>query len=188
MTKLEFAAFIASLRKALPRFAPDMDDRQTLDLWFQELGGMSTEEANHVYRSAIRTMDAFPSIRQVLELAGRGERTDEEKGREVAERMWAAIGKLGYIAKPERLLEFIGPIGVEVVRLQGGWKHLCEIATFDNATTLKAQWRELAVIVAKKARADQLDAPPDFAKLPEKAQAALKTLDAKWTLGDGRKS
>ncbi len=177
MNHTEFINFIAALRKALPRYAPDMNDRQTLDIWFAELGSMSLEEARDVYRSAIRSLDSFPSIRQVLELAGQAEQSPEDKGREVGERMWAAISRFGYCGRLPEVHAYIGPIGVEVVRMQGGWANVCEIATDDNGAALKAQWRELAAVIARRGSA-ALDAPPDFNKLPERARLALAKADS----------
>ncbi len=164
------------MTKALPRFAPDMTDKETISIWFNELGNLSHQEAVAVYHAALRKFDSFPSIRQVLELAGHGEPSNEDKGREVAERIWAAIDRFGsqYAETTHRHAEInasIGPIGVEVVRMSGGWNQLCAIATYDNATTIKAQWREMAAAVARKGAAG--GAPPDFAKLPERARLAL---------------
>ncbi len=177
MSTKEFAAFVASLRKALPRFAPDMDDRETLSLWYGEIGEMSVEDAGRVYKAAVRTMDSFPSIRQVLELAGRAEAPDTDKAREVGERIWSAIGRFGYQVGDSgqaKVNDYLGPIGVEVVRMQGGWNSICETTTFDNAATLKAQWRELAAVLIRKDRNGELNAPPEFSKLPERVRLALE--------------
>ncbi len=179
MNSVEFSTFVAALRKALPRFAPDMNDRQTLSIWFDELGSMTTEDATAVYRAAIRSLDSFPSIRQILELAGQGEASPEDKGREVAERIWGAIGRFGYQVTDRRTAEinaFLGPIGAHLVRMEGGWNNVCEFATDEKMTTLKAQWRDAAAAMARKGRGS-LDEPPDFAKLPERAQLALAKAD-----------
>jgi hypothetical protein len=178
----EFVCFVASLRKALPRYAPDMDDRETLSVWFAELGKLSTDDAGRIYKAAVRSMDSFPSIRQILELAGLAEAPDEDKAREVGERIWSAISRFGHQVSESgqaKVNEYLGPVGVEVVRLQGGWNQICEMATFDNAPTLKAQWRELAAVMLRKGRTGALDAPPEFAKLPDRAKLAIQAANSK---------
>lgn len=156
-----------------------MNDHQTLSIWFNELGSMTTEEAAAVYRAAIRSMDSFPSIRQILELAGQGEQSAEDKGREVAERIWGAIRRFGQQVSDRHMADIyarLGPIGTHLVRMEGGWNNVCECATDDKMTTLKAQWRDAAAAIARKGRGS-LDEPPDFAKLPERARLALAKAD-----------
>lgn len=50
-----------------------------------------------------------------------------------------AIGRVGPYRIPE-----LSPEAMEVIRLEGGWKRLCEVVTNDNLSFYKAQWRQLA--------------------------------------------
>jgi len=157
----------------------------TLEIWFSELGQMTVEQLSAVYRAAVGSRSSFPSIAEVRDLAGLKEPTDEDRGRETAERIFAGIGKFGSMVNQKSwpsIAAFIGPIGEEVVRLQGGWNQICDITDYDNATTLKAQWRELATALCRKARSGDLISPPKFSELPPRAQTALKGL-----LGPGGK-
>ncbi len=176
-TVQKFSKFMIALASTLPRFAPKIDDN-TLDLWFAAIGQRLTDdELGVIYQQSIERFDQFPSMRELLELAGKAELGDEGKSREVAELIWSAIIRWGSQLKrwPEISMR-IGPIGVEVVRLAGGWQNICDVATDENAGTMKAQWRHLAEHMIAKARSGTLDMPPDFGALPEKARTAMTLL------------
>ena len=135
----------------------------------------------------VDTHRRFPTVGEIKQAMGVSEQSNEDKGREVGELIWAAICRFGSVMSrwPE-IAAAIGPIGVEVVKRQGGWMTICEIATNDNATTLKAQWRELAQVLARKP-VGELDVPPDFTRLPEAAQKELALLVDKFSMPGGKR-
>lgn len=181
VTKQEFSRFLFKLSVALPKFAPPLDEKAA-EVWYEELGSLSLEQLMHVYQTCVRSLDAFPSIRQALEFAGAAEASPDDKGRQVADLIYTAIGKFGSIvgsmeraaAKKLTIEQFVGPIGSEVIRLQGGWNRICEIVDYDNAPTMKAQWRGLAASLARSGKLGDTSVPPDFARLPEATVAILK--------------
>ena len=132
----------------------------------------------------LKTSRRFPTLGEIEAAMGVGEPTDADKGREVGERIYTAIGRWGTQSRNNwpAIAEYIGPIGVKVVEMQGGWQQVCETTDYDNAGMLKAQWRELAAVLARKEAAGTLDEAPKFAKLPEGASAAIGELGAKLSL------
>jgi hypothetical protein len=89
--------------------------------------------------------------------------TLESNARESASRIATAVSRIG----PYRTAEakaYIGELGWEVVKRQGGWEETCAALTYDNATTLQAQWRELAISLGRRARIGLLDTPPSLPK------------------------
>lgn len=178
IAKTEFAGFMVRLAIAIPRYAPNVQEKSFLDVWYQELGHLSPEELRNAYALAVARFDAFPSIRQILELVGRAGESPQDKGREVAERIYHALGRPW---SSERRDEYVGPIGVEVVRLAGGWLRLGETVMEKDATTHKAQWREMARIVAEK---QGLGAAPGFERL--EPQAEIKALAERHAVAPGR--
>lgn len=111
----------------------------------------------------------FPTVAEVKTELGIVDApvSDEDKGREVGERIWAALCKWGsQLSRWDEISTYIGPIGVEVVKMQGGWQAICDVATNDQAAALKAQWRGLAIILAAKGSRGTLDEPPEFGSLP----------------------
>ena len=72
-----------------------------------------------------------------------------------------SIGKDGY-TNPERAEERMGPLACEVVKQSGGWKHICTLLTPQNETTVKAQLRDLAKTVSKRAKRGELDQAPEL--------------------------
>lgn len=173
-TRKEFTHFMAALAKAVPMNAPKIDD-DTIALWFSVLGQFSFENLQVALKRAMMTCEYFPSVKLLLSFLGASEADDDEVGREVGERIWTAISKWG--CQPKRWPEiagFIGPVGASVVEMQGGWVHVCETATNDNAAILKAQWRELAIVQVKKIKRGDLGPPklPDGPPMPAVAQLA----------------
>lgn len=156
-TRQEFGVFMYRLAAAIPRFAPAVKDQAVLDAWFDELGKLDTATLTAIYKRAVAGCDQFPSIKQCLELVGLAPQSAVDKAREVAERIYGGIKRYGEITGEtgkrrwtEEIAPYLGDIGVEVVRLGGGWNHLCEVVLDSDATTWKAQWRGTAEAVAKR--------------------------------------
>lgn len=187
-TRSEFAMFMVRLAEAIPRFAPDVRQPHVVEAWYDHLGQLSTLELTQAYQAALAKFDSFPSIREVLGVLGRAPPSPEDKAREVAERIWGAISRFHSVvgtsatalARLRAIDDYLGPIGAHVVKVAGGWNQICELATNDNATTLKAQWREFAKVTALKGPA-HLEAPPTWDVLPEPAREAIRALTSRTT-------
>jgi len=171
-SKEEFAKFMLTMGAAIPRFAPNTGDPNVLSVWFAELGSLSVDELRFIYSRAVKKFDSFPSMREVLELVDRDEQSPEEISREVAELIWSGISRFSTIngrdsAKWDAICEYLGPVGAEVVRAAGGWNNICDNATNANMTSLKAQWREFAKVVATRGPNRKA---PDFDSLPTRPE------------------
>lgn len=66
----QFTRFMTNLKKTLPKYAPDLEP-STVALWFDALSQIEVEELRAVYKYCIDTLDAFPSIKLIKELANR---------------------------------------------------------------------------------------------------------------------
>lgn len=73
--------------------------------------------------------------------------SDEQVGVEAASRIIEAMARVGWV-DPQGARAFMGEIAWEVVVREGGWTALCERTKNDDLPILKAQWRELAKVVA----------------------------------------
>jgi hypothetical protein len=62
---------------------------------------------------------------------------------EIAGRISTSMSRHGY-TNPQRAETAIGPVGWRVVGLMGGWTHICQTTTVDDARTFYAQCRDLA--------------------------------------------
>lgn len=80
---------------------------------------------------------------------------------DIANTILTAIGKDGH-TNPERAKERIGELGWAVVERMGGWKHLCEAVTFENEGMFRAQIRDYAQTVSKKAKRGELNEMPSL--------------------------
>jgi hypothetical protein len=134
--------------------------------------------AGRVVEALKRMMDGakrFPTVNEIKAELGEAPQTAEDKGREVADRIWVSLTRgwassLSPAVQAERDT-FVGPIGVEVVRQMGGWQRLGEVCMEDEETTRKAQWRETARIIAQKGG---LGAAPQHERLAPAMQETLK--------------
>lgn len=100
----------------------------------------------------------------------------EADGREAASRIATAVSRIGPY-QTDHAREFIGTLGWEVVRRQGGWEETCKALTYDNATTMQAQWRELAIAVGRRSRIGLLDTPPELPR-PAATTGQLRSFGA----------
>lgn len=85
----------------------------------------------------------------------------EDDGQEIANLIMKSISQDGY-TNSERAKNKIGELGWEVVQRMGGWQHLCEVITNDNESTFRAQIRDFAETVSKKAKRGELNTTPSL--------------------------
>ena len=113
-------------------------------------------ENSHKYRN-------MPSISQLKELMGETNLDDEAIARDCVARIRGAIDKLGYTAKPEKVLERIGSLGMHLVSTCGGWETFCKaFNTWDELDFRLVQLRKEAEVALKKDRAGQFHIPPSL--------------------------
>jgi hypothetical protein len=88
---------------------------------------------------------------------------------DVAGRIGGAMSRFGY-TNPRQAEQFIGPIGWAVVRILGGWQHLCNTITTDEMRTFHAQCRELAKSQLEISRVRAREAPHDALPAPARRE------------------
>jgi hypothetical protein len=93
----------------------------------------------------------------------------------VANLVISAVGKYGY-TNPDKARKLMGELGWETVKLMGGWKHLCEALEHDNETTFRAQIRNLAGTVRRKALRGDLHVAPELPQSSELKNLISKTM------------
>lgn len=134
----------------------------------------------------LKSARRFPTVADVESAMGICEASPEDKGREVANRIFYAIerwgdmnGESGVLKWENEIAPYLGPIGCKVVTVNGGWNYLCSNVTNDDATTWKAQWRDYACSLARGHVGDEA---PDFATLHPRVNDAIKALVEKHTI------
>lgn len=73
----------------------------------------------------------------------------EDNAIELSAKIEMALSKYGY-TNPDKAKEFIGEVGWEIVKLNGGWQNMCQTIDVDDLPILKAQWRNLAKSLLNK--------------------------------------
>jgi hypothetical protein len=180
MSPNEFKKFIDILKSMFPH-APDFDGVQ-LNAWYSYFQAISSATAFAAIPDLIETCDRFPSIKQLL--AAMNPKPDHDaEARLIADKIWGAIERFGSLKSKQDLVRTaIGETGWKVVENMGGWRVVCEIASYDNVSTLKAQWRESAKALLDIAdidrRRDSLGLPPSHERqaLPKEAESVLDVL------------
>lgn len=129
----------------------------------------------------------FPTIKDLLKEIDpqkHAEIDPEGEASLVASLIAGAVSRKGYTCKMDVLQEIIGTLGMEVVRLNGGWERICEELTHDNIATYKAQWRREALAIINRRKAgfkSEAPALPDvnYKNLPTEAQLLLERASEK---------
>lgn len=132
----------------------------------------------------------FPTIKDVLTALDptRHAKLDSEgEASLVAGAIVGAVARKGYTCKPDVLEGLIGTLGMEVVRISGGWQRICDELTPENTPTYKAQWRREALAILQRRALGYGDLMPELPTgLPEEHKLTLRQLADKLTL-DARK-
>lgn len=116
---------------------------EVVALYYQHLSTLGFADATKAIDHIIvtrRSRDPFPSIKEIREVI-KPELRPEDEASEVVGRIVQAISRCGPYESPK---EFLGQTAWEIVCEEGGWTTVCELLTFDNMPTLKAQWRRAA--------------------------------------------
>lgn len=74
----------------------------------------------------------------------------------IAESIAGAIAKVGPYRSPKLCL-----VAHQIISMAGGWQSLCELITYDNLATYKAQWRMAAKGLLGRAQREHYLALPD---------------------------
>jgi hypothetical protein len=142
MSPIEFKRFIDILKPMFP-FSPEMDAAQ-LTAWYSYFEEIPASSAYAAIPHITQNCDRFPSIKQ-LQDAIQPKPDHDAEARVIVDKIWTAIERFGSARnKDEKIREAIGDLGMRVVKQLGGWLSVCNCANYDDASTIKAQWRESA--------------------------------------------
>lgn len=181
MTPAEFSTFIDVLKGLFPQ-SPQFDGAM-LNAWYGFFDKFSVLQMFGILKEVPKHCDRFPSIKQLLEMLEPKADKDAE-ARIIADKIWAGIERFGSMkSKQDLVRQSIGEVGWQVVENMGGWRVVCDIASYDNVGQMKAQWRESAKAIMDvaevKAQRDRLglDSPPEWEALPSGSSNDRNTLD-----------
>lgn len=143
---------------------------ETLDLYLE----LFSEHPIEVVMGAIKKYMRDPKNKfmflpaQILEMID-PKSNPEQIANEVASRIIMHVAGIGY-ADPARAEEKLGPFAWHIVKLMGGWSHLCQTMMAGQENTWRAQIRDLARGQwAKQEAGIPLDAPAEKIGLPQKS-------------------
>lgn len=142
-----------------------------VDMYVQDLIDIPPADllrAIRLYRNDSRN-DRFPLPSK---LRGTIQIPDDQRARDAVARILTAISTFGNYRNSEAK-EFIGELGWEIVKLNGGWEETCRSISDDNKGIVLAQWRELGITLIAKHRLGLDDQKP---ALEFKSKGSLNSL------------
>jgi hypothetical protein len=133
-----------------------------------DLEDLPVEAVEQVYRKLRQEKGRrqMPLPGEVRSQIAPEEVSEEDLARNAVSRLIEAVAKFGWI-NPFGAKSHIGELGWLVVQREGGWTRVCEELNTDNLPTLRAQWRDLAISLARTAKAGKLHQAP---ALPQSAE------------------
>lgn len=150
---------LSSLRLILPKYAPSEIPLSVCTLWCDAVEEFSDEIIYKAFKHASQNLTEFPTPATIKRLCLGSSQTYEEIAQETAVKIEAAISRIGSnrydINKDSierhnaKLKEAVGDIGMEVIRLMGGWNIVCEV-DYDGLISLRKQLRDLSNVVCKR--------------------------------------
>lgn len=137
-----FLTRIAALAQMVPGFTLAKEMLGIYEAQLKDLGYEALCIALDEIISTRSSRDPFPSVREIRERLD-PKADPETEANLIASQIVGAITRIGpYNSAAARAA--IGDVGWEIVRMEGGWEHICQSLTYDNLVAMKAQWRNTA--------------------------------------------
>jgi len=144
MDKERFISMLRGYAAVQPWRAPDFTKNEVAWYYYQDLKNYQLEEIRSAFEKHIRKADHFPSLREIHSLCGKGQVDDSTRSSIIAMNIIAAIRKFGWNNHKEAMA-YIGNDGERVVKLMGGWTHLCDAITDSNLSYMQNTIKDNAI-------------------------------------------
>lgn len=153
---------IAQIILGLAEYYDKTINENQLSMYVEDLSFLTPEELSYAVKEYRINPENkfFPLPAKLIELVNPFI-DPEDEARDVASLIIAAVSSCGY-TNPGRAEREIGELGWTVIKRMGGWLHLCENLNANNEGMYRAQIRDYAQTVAKKAARGELDQRPQL--------------------------
>lgn len=138
----EFYTKLIGLAGMVPHFTLT---KETIGLYDQHLEPLGYERVCSALDRLILERDSrdpFPSIKDIRMVID-PELDPDQEAVVIASRISGAVARVGPY-QVELAKQMVGDVGWKIVQCEGGWENVCQTLTYENQSTLKAQWRNLA--------------------------------------------
>lgn len=142
-------ADISKIIVALAEYYDKILSAQQIAMYVEDLIELEPQElvdAIKRYRNDPKN-ERFPLPVKLKAMIGAAD-SPEDAARDASSRIVAAVSRYGW-NNPTQARVYIGGLGWEVVRRQGGWLNVCEMLTYSNQGQYQAQWREIALSIQR---------------------------------------
>lgn len=147
----EFQTYLTALAAMTPNFVLTKELIAVFDEAASKIGYGKASRAVKQFIAENSSRDPFPSVSDMLKKSEFNSLDAEE----IAAKIFGAVSKFGsYRVSDARI--FLGEVAWKIVTMEGGWESLCQMITYENASTLQAQWRKLASVVIQRKNTEKL--------------------------------
>lgn len=149
-----FYAKLTGLAAMIPNFTLI---EEVIELYDQHLGPLGYDRVCKALDRIIverSSRDPFPSIKEIRTIID-PELDPDQEAMVIASKIAGAVARIGPY-NSELARSMIGEAGWQVVQCEGGWENICQTLTYENQSTLKAQWRNLAKTFISRAESNVL--------------------------------
>lgn len=134
---------------------------EVVDLYLESLEDLGWPQVSFALRTIVLDAKTFPTIGDIRRACGEMKATAAELAECVPHEIWRAVERYG-LPNAKYALPSLSPLARECVASLGGWDAVVMSAdSYEAMNTLKAQWRGLAKIEAKRLMYTQLSSTRD---------------------------
>ncbi len=164
----EFRTYLVALSEMVPGFTLKAELIALYDEAAAKMGYKRSAIAIKQIIASRNSRDAFPSVSDIIEIVSFNFLDPEE----ISTKITGAVSKFGnYRAADARI--YLGEVAWDIVKIEGGWENVCQMLTYDNLSTLQAQWRRLAQVIIQRKKNAEMVRIGYLEPMPSIAAAAL---------------
>lgn len=128
LDKKIFAMGIAVLKASFPNSKVTTDDC-TMDVWYELLSDLDTQQFQEGIKQVVKNSRFFPSIAEIRETSlGTGQQSTEAKALQAWQKVKIGVRRAGYMNS----VKFDDPVVHNVLAGMGGWKKFCSLPEEDE--------------------------------------------------------
>lgn len=170
----EFLTYLAALADMVPGFILKPDVVALYDEAAVKVGYKKFSIAIKKIIATRNSRDPFPALSDVLSLVSFNGMDAEELSAKIV----GSVSKFGpYKSADARI--YLGETAWNIIQLEGGWENVCQMLTYENMSTLQAQWRKLAVIMIQREQTKELEKIGYFSSVGQILNEAIKQVERK---------
>lgn len=155
MTSEEIKALKLLISKVYEYYGRDISD-SALEMQADDLSDLSWAGVCAAMKAYRRDpLNKFPPLPAQVRAMLTEAKDPKSQAQLTVSKIIHAISHIGPYAT-EKARSYVGPIGWEIIKREGGWAFICETLTNDEISNHRAQWRQLAEVLHQRGERTEL--------------------------------